>query len=158
MVLTWNWSKTQDAIIEWLRRYYGAKKAPLSYVARDDINPPPEADDPSTNYYMTEDEMIARAPIELASGVFNATYKFDNKALWDKLSDLLRDTKTWVHIKAFQREHDGRGALLSLEDFYLVPNMANELASSAESSITKARYTGETKKWTFDTYVAVHKA
>ena len=43
---TGNWSKTQDAIREWLLRYHGTKKAPLAYVACDEINPPDEADDP----------------------------------------------------------------------------------------------------------------
>ena len=46
LVLTVNWYKTQDAIREWLLRYHGTKKAPLAYVACDEINPPDEADDP----------------------------------------------------------------------------------------------------------------
>ena len=36
--------------------------------------------------------------------------------------------------------------------------MVNELASAAEGQINKARYTGETKRWNFETYVALHKA
>ena len=53
---------------------------------------------------------------------------------------------------------DGGGILLALKEFYLGPNMINELASAAEGQINKARYTGETKRWNFETYVALHKA
>ena len=72
-VLTGNWSKTQDEIMEWLRRYHDTKKAPLAYVACDDINPPDEAYDLSTNYDTVEEEKIVQAPIELAPGVFTPT-------------------------------------------------------------------------------------
>ena len=54
-VLTGDWSKTQDVIREWLRRYQGTNNAPLAYLIRDYINPPPEADDPSTGYDIVED-------------------------------------------------------------------------------------------------------
>ena len=102
--------------------------------------------------------MIARSPIESSPGIYTETCKIDNCALWDKLADLLRDTKAWVHIKKHYRTHDGRATLLSLKDFYLGPNMVNELASAAKSQIKKARYIGKSKRWTFDSYVAVHFA
>ena len=98
-VLTGNWSKTQDTIREWLRHYLGANNSPLAYVVRDDLNPKPEADDPSANYETIEEEIIARSPIESALGVYTETCKFYNRAIWDKLADLLRDTKSWVHIQ-----------------------------------------------------------
>ena len=56
---TGNWSKTQDAIREWLRCYHGTKKAPLMYVASDEINLPDEADDLSTNYDTVEYKIIS---------------------------------------------------------------------------------------------------
>ena len=74
------------------------------------------------------------------------------------LADLLRDTKAWVHIKKHQRTRDGRADFLSLKYFYLGQNMVNEIAAAAEDQITKARYNGESKRWSFDSYVAVHLA
>ena len=59
LVLTVNWYKTQDAIREWLRCYHGTKKAPLMYVASDEINLPDEADDLSTNYDTVEYKIIS---------------------------------------------------------------------------------------------------
>ena len=102
--------------------------------------------------------MIDQAPIKLAPGVFTPTYKFDNKVLWDKHADLLRDTEVWVYIKEFQRARNGCGAFLALKEFYLGPNMVNGLASAAKGQITKAGYTDEAKRWNFKTYVALHKA
>ena len=86
-VLTGNCFKTQDEIREWLRCYHGTKKAPLTYVVCDETNPPDKGDNPSTNYATVEDKMIDRAPIESTPGVFNPTYKVDNKTLWDKLAN-----------------------------------------------------------------------
>ena len=77
--------------------------------------------------------MISRASIELAPGVYTETCKVDNRALWDKLADLLRDTKAWVHIKNQQRTRDGCAAFLYLKDLYLGPNMVKELAAAAEA-------------------------
>ena len=78
-ILTVNWSKTQNAIREWLSRYQGNKHSSLAYVCRDNINPPPEANDPPINYDAVEDEMIDRAPIESAPGVFCESFKIDRK-------------------------------------------------------------------------------
>ena len=92
-ILTGNWSKTQDAICEWLRRYQGNKHSLIAYVGRDDINPPLEDNDLSINYDAVEGEMISRAPIESAPGVFCEFFKIDSKSVWDHLADILRETK-----------------------------------------------------------------
>ena len=69
--------------------------------------------------------MIARAPINTATGIYCDSFKIESKSVWDHLSDLLRDTKAWVHIKLHQRASDGRAELLALKDFFLGPNMVN---------------------------------
>ena len=158
LVLTCNWSKTQYAIQEWLLCYQGTKKTPLAYVCRDNINPPAEAPNPSTNNETVEDEMITRAPINTTPGIYYDSFKIDSKVVWDHIADLLRDTKAWVQIKSHQRARDGRAALLDLKDFYLGPNMVNEMAAAAEAQSTRSKYNGESKCWTFDSYVAVHLA
>ena len=37
-------------------------------------------------------------------------------------------------------------------------NMVNEISDSAEAQIARSKYNGESKRWTFDSYVAVHLA
>ena len=69
-ILTGNWLKIQDAIIEWLSRYQGNNHSPLAYVCIDNINPSPEANDPSINYDAVKDKIISSTPIESAPGVF----------------------------------------------------------------------------------------
>ena len=71
---------------------------------------------------------------------------------------MLRDIKAWVHSKAFQRASNGHGASLAFKGFYLVLNMVNEMASAAGGQITKARYTGNTKIFNFETYISLNKA
>ena len=90
-------------------------------MCRGNINPPPYANYTYTNYDAVEDEMIDRAPIESASGVFCESFKIDNKSVWDHLADILWDTKVWVNIKEHQRTRDGRVVFLPLKDFILDP-------------------------------------
>ena len=61
-----------------------------------------------------------------------------------------------MHIKAHKRARDGRAAFISLKDFYIGPNMVNEVAAAAEAQIARDKYNREPKRWNFDSYVAVH--
>ena len=61
-----------------------------------------------------------------------------------------------MHIKLHQRAHDGRAALLDLKDFYLGLNMVNEMSAAAEAQISREKYNVKSKRWTFDSYVAVY--
>ena len=92
----------------------------------------------------------------MAHGIYCDSFKINSKEVRDHLSELLRETKAWMHIKLHQRARDGRAALLALKYFYLGFNMVNEMASDAEAQIARTKYNGESKRWTFDSYVAVH--
>ena len=90
---------------------------------KDYINPPPEANNPYINYNAVEDEIIARAPIESAPGVFCESFKIDSKSVWDHLDDLLWDTKAWVNIKTHQRALNGSAEFISLKGFLSWPRL-----------------------------------
>eukprot|EP00978_Attheya_sp_CCMP212_P004879 scaffold10702_cov33-Attheya_sp.AAC.1 len=63
---TKDWLATMEAIEEWLRGHLAVNKVPRAYVVRKEMEVPASADDPSADYEMVIDEMIARVPIETA--------------------------------------------------------------------------------------------
>ena len=77
--------------------YMGCKKFPLMYLLRDDVNAPPEATDPSTNYTSVQVEMIARAPHnQILAGVVSPilSYTTDNSRLASMLKQMTKSFKT----------------------------------------------------------------
>ena len=66
--------------------------------AETNIKPPTEANYPSINCNTVNYEMITRAPIESAPGVFCDSFKIDSKSVWYHLADLLRDTKECIYL------------------------------------------------------------
>jgi hypothetical protein len=104
--------------------------------------------------------MIGRAPLVVDCTalplVYTPVFKADNKALWLKLAAMTRDKPCWTYIRPFQRVQDGRKAFWALYDHYLGPSNVDHMASRAEGKLQSTTYTGETKRWNFERYVAMH--
>ena len=87
-----------EAIYEYLSLHLGAKKAPLSYVVRAEVDPPTTASDPAygqpdSKYISPQDEIIARSPIKVPgiALVYHPDFLVDNKTVWEIISGLCRD-------------------------------------------------------------------
>jgi hypothetical protein len=59
-----------------------------------------------------------------------------------------RDCRT--NVKPAQITKDGRRAFLLLWDLFLGPNNVDNMASEAEAKLGSVSYTGERKKWTWE--------
>jgi hypothetical protein len=149
---------TLESVEEYIRGHLGVKKVPLSYGIRKDATVTPEADDPSTNYTILAEEMIARAPIEGATAdSWCDTFAQDNIKIWNLLSTIFRGTEIWTYLKPFQRARDGRGAYLNAWDHYLGPDHVDNMASRAERTLETTSYAGEKRRWNFEKFVSMHK-
>ena len=71
MVHTKDWPKTLESVEEYLFTFCGVNGTSLSYVAKKQILPTAEADDPSKRYDTFNGEMIARSSIVVADNVRN---------------------------------------------------------------------------------------
>ena len=150
-----DWPRTIEAIEEWLRGHLGVTKIPLAYVIRDEVEVPPEVDDPATNYNSKQDQLIARAPIRVA-GVDDPTYLSDNGRVWELLSDLTRDKDCWSYVRPAQRNRDGRAAFFSLKNHYLGASNVDNMSTQALRKLLGTSYTGERRRWNFEKYCKVH--
>jgi hypothetical protein len=158
-----DWPKAFETLDDHIKqRRTDGLKISLGYLTRKDSAVPPEATDPRTNYVTLEDEHIARCPhtmIDPVTGDIVPTpyYHEDNKKLWLILADIFRNTHSYPFMKGFARAKDGRGAYNALFQHYLGPNNTMNLASKAEADMSKLRYTGESKRFTFEKYITGHK-
>ena len=155
-----DWPTTMDAIKAALRARQGEMGIPLSYVIRDDVVPPDDHRDPSTNYETISDEIVARAPHgSYAAGAFdlNPVYQVNNEKVWLFIERITHDHYSWTHVKAFQSRRDGRGAYRALYDAYLGSNAVDALANKSERRLASLTYNGESKRWNFDRFIRAHK-
>ena len=148
-----DWTKTLEAVVEFLRGNLGTSKIPLSYVVRDQLAP---TDDPENGWPTLQDEMIARAPIMRNDEEYNLTFANDNQKVWDLISKITREHECWTYVKQGQRLRDGRMAFMALKNHFLGPNNADNLANSAERKLTTTTYHGEKRKWNFEKYCRLH--
>ena len=130
-------------------------------MIRDNVDPPADNDDPSTNYANPAEELIARAPHYTAAvgnqaRTHSQTYKDDNILVYNKLAALLREKDCWTYMQSAARARDGRSAFTNLKQHHLGRNNVDNLANQAERKLATTTYTGEGRRWNFEKYVKTH--
>lgn len=160
-----NWVQAFDNLEEYFNTIVGENcKIPLIYILRQNVEVKPAADDDEDQYPSKLAQMCARMPhYDLtATPVPNTRiqtkyYLEDTRKVWEKLSLIFKDTVHFTYLKPYQRAREGREAYLALRNHYLGPNMTRTLAAQAESELDKLRYTGEKRRYNFETFVNAHK-
>ena len=101
-------SKWLESIDDYLLKFWGVNKCPLSYVARTQISVKPHATDPDTDYEEVDQEMTPQSPHD------QCIYCAENKTLWHILHDALKYHSSYTSIRSFARTHNGRSEYLFL--------------------------------------------
>jgi hypothetical protein len=151
--------KIVDFIDDWpeyLHLYNGQNGRPLSYVLRETVDVPLEADDPrfgefASVYGSLRDEIAARA------NHITPQYQVDNAKVFEMLNDAIglhKHVKTW--IKAYTKARDGRGAWMAFKAHYRGSNEMEAMEVAAEKSLDTGHYTGEKPRYNFETHVSKH--
>ena len=108
MVHTKDWSKTLKGVEGYLRTLCGINVTALSYVAKKQLVPMVEADDPLNRYYTIDEEMIEKAPIVVVCNVcntaaleskvpFTESYLTDKATVWGKMASIFSDSTAWTY-------------------------------------------------------------
>jgi hypothetical protein len=142
---------------EYFANCLGSTKIPLAYVIRKELAPQPA---PTGGWPTPQQELIGRAKIVLDPTVakprYTDVFRADNKLLWTKIAAMTRDKPCWTYVRQHQKQQDARKAYWALYDHYLGPSNVDHMATRAESKLMTTTYTGETKRWNFERYVALH--
>jgi hypothetical protein len=128
-------AKTFDKTRTLLSCVRGVTGVPLSYVIRNILFPPHEADDPAFGeqewaYTSIDSELISGAPIlhklcdlmedkdELeADGPFAITFLMDAKKVWAMLHAQYSTSSAWQHVKKYLTTQNGRQVWPTLHTF-----------------------------------------
>jgi len=128
---------------------YGTAKCPINYVYREHEVPDPQD---FVGPWDSHDDFL------IACTWFNA----DNKRVYDELKALcLGKSSTpvaWTFIKSFDRQCDGRSALLALKRQCEGTAAKQTRKTAAYAKITTAKYSGQSKHFTLDQYIQIHQS
>ena len=67
----------------------------------------------------------------------------DNETVWHLLKDAVLTTDAWTHIETYEGTNNGRGAMVSLRDFYEGVGEASKRKTLAEAEISNLHYKSE---------------
>ncbi len=134
----------------YIGRIRGAAKCPLMYIFRDH-----EQVDNALHGAEYEDHDAKLIATTVLRGPW---YELDNHRVYDEFKALVLKGPGWSFIKAFDRTKNGRNAILTLCRQCEGTSAVQSRKASAYAKIASARYSGQKKAFTFDTYVEIHQA
>jgi hypothetical protein len=85
-------------------------------------------------------------------------FTVDNESIWEIVKSLVIDGFGWSFVKRFDRNMDGRAAILTLRRQCEGKTSIKTRKNKAYASISNLRYKGIRKQFTFAQYVAIHQA
>jgi len=133
----------------YMGRTRGAAKYPLTYVFRDH-----ELVD-NALYIADYPDHDARL---IATTTLNGPwFELDNQRVYDEFKTLVHKGPGWSFIKAFDRQKNGRGAVLALRRQCEGTSAVQSRKAAAYAKIATARFNRQKRTFTFDNYVEVHQ-
>ena len=141
--------ETLDGLTECFASVFGAVGVPLSYVVRQNAAVPAAGDRANLG---TEWGLLVACTRH--DGRF---WNIDNAAVWKIMYQVFFETEGWTWISSFQASQNGRGAFLAFQTHYLGGGTQNLLLQNAKELIRDITYNGESRSFTFENYVSLHK-
>lgn len=144
------WEIFWERFESFMSRLRGAAKCPYTYVFRQ------EADVTAVTHAAVYQDHDARlVATTLLQGDW---FTIDNQRVYDEFKNLVVKGPGWSFVKAFDRAKDGRGAVLALKRQCEGTSAVQSRKAAAYARIASARYTGQKRGFTFDTYVELHQS
>ena len=136
-----DWFKFWEKLKNYYGRVRGAAKIPLAYTIRDH-------DDITDLIRNAENDTHTKRimAIVLLSGEH---YAVDNASLWEIIKTLVIDGFGWSFIKRFDKNMDGRAAILALHRQCDGKTSVKTCKNKAYTSTTSSNYRGIRKQFTF---------
>jgi hypothetical protein len=144
------WFKFYEKLKNYLGQVRGAAQSPILNIVREH-DEPIEAIRGAT--YSSHTKKVS-AIINLSGQHF----AIDNASAWEIVKSLVIDGFGWNYVKRFDRNMDGRAAVLALRRQCEGKTSINTRKNKAYLSISSSSYKGHRKTYTFAQYVAIHQA
>ncbi len=106
---------------------------------------------PNQVYQSEHQRLIAVTPLQ------GVEFEDDNGRVFDLLKSWTLNGPAWTWMRAHNGTRNGRQAWLALVDHFEGDAQRDRVKDNAYAAIAAAKYYGERKKFTFETYVAIHQ-
>ena len=136
------WKAFKEGTIAYLNSIKGMHNIPLAYIIRENAAPPP-----NQAYQSEHHRLIAITPLQ------GIEFEEDNGKVFDLLKSWTINSPAWTWMRASNVLRDGRQVWLSEGEA-----QRDRVKDNAYAAIASARYYGERKKFTFETYVTIHQS
>jgi len=140
------WKSFKEGAIAYFNGIKGNHNIPLAYVIRDQ-----EVPQVNQAYQSEHHRIVAITPLA------GAAYEDDNGKVFDLLKSWTINGPAWTWMRAHNSTRNGRLAWLSLVNHFEGDAQRDRVKDAAYASIAAARYYGDKKKFTFETYVSIHQ-
>jgi hypothetical protein len=140
------WKAFKEGAIAFFNSQKGRGRIPLAYVIRDDATP-----DPNTRFDTEHQRVIAITPLQ------GMEYGEDNGKVFDHLKSWTLKGPAWTWMRQYNTLRDGRRAWQALVAHFEGDAQRDRVKDHAYASIAAAKYHGEKKKFSFETYVTIHQ-
>jgi len=140
------WKPFKEGVIAYLNSVKGNHNIPLAYVIWE-----VEIPDPNAVYQSEHHQVIAIAPL---AGI---EYEDDNGKVFDFLKSWTLNGPAWTWMRSHNGTRNGRAGWLDLVAHYKGDAQRDQVKDHAYAAIAAARYHGERKKFSFETYVTIHQ-
>ena len=140
------WKAFKEGAIAYFNGAKGNHHIPLAYVIRED-----EVPQVNQAYQSEHHRLIAITPLA------GAAYEEDNGKVFDLLKSWTINGPVWTWMRAHNVTRNGRQAWRALVNHFEGDAQRDCVKDAAYASIAAARYYGEKKKFTFETYVSIHQ-
>mmetsp|Transcript_687 Transcript_687/g.1003 ORF Transcript_687/g.1003 Transcript_687/m.1003 type:complete len:475 (+) Transcript_687:126-1550(+) len=143
------WEIFWERFVSYLSRLRGAAKCPYTYIIRehDAVTP----DHYAAVYQDHDAKLVATTQLQ------GDWYTLDNHRVYDEFKNLVVKGPGWSFVKAFDKTKDGRNAVLTLKRQCEGTSAIQTRKAAAYARIASARYNGQKRGFTFDTYVELHQ-
>mmetsp|Transcript_680 Transcript_680/g.982 ORF Transcript_680/g.982 Transcript_680/m.982 type:complete len:243 (-) Transcript_680:729-1457(-) len=139
------WEIFRERLESYMSRLRGAAKCPYTYIFREEADVTPA--------------MHAVAYQDQDATIFQGDwFTIDNQRVYDEFKNLVVNGPGWSFIKTYDRAKDGRNAILALKRQCEGTSAVQTRKSLAYAKISSARYNGQKRGFTFDTYVQIHQS
>ncbi len=121
-------------------------RIPLAYVIREDEAPPP-----NQVYQSEHHRLISITPL------LGIEFEEDNGKVFDLLKSWTLNGPAWTWMRAYNATRNGRQAWIALIAHFEGDAQRDRVKDHAYAAISSARYFGDRKKFSFETYVTIHQ-
>lgn len=128
----------QGRAITYFNSVKGSHNIPLAYFIRENENP-----DLNTVYQSEHHRLISIIPL------LGIEFEGDNGKVFDFL-------KSWTWMRAFNATRNGRSSWQALINHFEGDTQRDPVKDHACAAVAAAKYYGERKRFSFETYVTIH--